>query len=577
MVSVTSINSDEPSVGGDDFTLMLLGQVLLRLNYIQQRDLEKALVIQQQVGGRLGAILMRAGSVSEINLLDALAVQLGFKLVGRDIDPPTDEQLFLAIDELGVSTDWLLQQEAVIWRNDAGFFCLARDPLSSLLDEALSRKASHEIQYCLSRAQVLDAMLNSLKNRQKELGLDVSIDSDIQHLREMAEEAPVIELVNNVISQALEERASDIHIEPEADTFDIRYRIDGVMFTRRTMPKQRYYAVASRLKLVSGIDIAERRLPQDGRIGMRINGQELDIRVSSLPGVNGESIVMRLLPKERQDLMLEKLGFLSDHLLLLRNWVQHPHGVMLVTGPTGSGKSTTLYSALDESNDGVRKIITVEDPVEFRLPHITQVQVHSDIGLTFAAALRSILRQDPDVIMIGEIRDLETAEIAIQAALTGHLVLSTLHTNDAMSAFTRLIDMGVEPFLAATPVIAVQAQRLVRRLCQCSLPAEPPEIVKSRVTPFVGKLFPGEEQNWRQAVGCSQCQFTGYKGRVGIYELVGVSETIRNLILTRAPLSELQKQARQEGFRDLATDGLIKAWRGLTSVEEVHRVTSLHT
>jgi general secretion pathway protein E len=303
----------------------------------------------------------------------------------------------------------------------------------------------------------------------------------------------------------------------------------------------------------------------------------LDIRVSSLPGVNGESIVMRLLPKERQDLMLEKLGFLSDHLTLLRGWVQHPHGVMLVTGPTGSGKSTTLYSALDESNDGVRKIITVEDPVEFRLPHITQVQVHSDIGLTFAAALRSILRQDPDVIMIGEIRDLETAEIAIQAALTGHLVLSTLHTNDAMSAFTRLIDMGIEPFLAATPVIAVQAQRLVRRLCHCSQPAEPPEIVKKRVAPFVEKLFPGEASSWRQAVGCPECQYTGYKGRVGIYELVGVSETIRDLILARAPLAELQRQAREEGFRDLATDGLVKAWRGLTSVEEVHRVTSLHS
>jgi general secretion pathway protein E len=392
----------------------------------------------------------------------------------------------------------------------------------------------------------------------------------------MAEEAPVIELVNNIISQAMEERASDIHIEPEADTFDVRYRIDGVMFTQRTLPKQRYYAVASRLKLVSGIDIAERRLPQDGRIGMRINGQELDIRVSSLPGVNGESIVMRLLPKERQDMMLEKLGFLPDHLLLLRDWVQQPHGILLVTGPTGSGKSTTLYSALDESNDGVRKIITVEDPVEFRLPHITQVQVHSDIGLTFAAALRSILRQDPDVIMIGEIRDLETAEIAVQAALTGHLVLSTLHTNDAMSAFTRLIDMGVEPFLAATPVIAVQAQRLVRRLCHCSEPVVVSESVELRVSPFVNKLFAGQQPNWRKAVGCAQCQHTGYRGRLGIYELVGVGEGIRDLVLAKASLSDLQKKAREEGFRDLATDGLIKAWQGLTSVEEVHRVTSMH-
>lgn len=559
-----------------DMSSLLLGQLLLKLNYIQPRDLEKALVIQSQVGGRLGGILMRAGSVSEINLLDALSVQLGFKLVGRDLEVPGDAQIFSAIDALQINIEWFLQHEAVVWQLDNCIFCLARDPLSTLLDEALTRKSALPIEYCLARAQILDSLLNSLRSRQKELGADISIDSDIQHLREMAEEAPVIELVNNIISQAMEERASDIHIEPEADTFDVRYRIDGVMFTQRTLPKQRYYAVASRLKLVSGIDIAERRLPQDGRIGMRINGQELDIRVSSLPGVNGESIVMRLLPKERQDMMLEKLGFLSDHLLLLRDWVQQPHGILLVTGPTGSGKSTTLYSALDESNDGVRKIITVEDPVEFRLPHITQVQVHSDIGLTFAAALRSILRQDPDVIMIGEIRDLETAEIAVQAALTGHLVLSTLHTNDAMSAFTRLIDMGVEPFLAATPVIAVQAQRLVRRLCHCSEPVIVSEFVESRVSPFVAKLFAGQKSNWRKAVGCAQCQHTGYRGRLGIYELVGVGEGIRDLVLAKASLSELQKKAREEGFRDLATDGLIKAWQGLTSVEEVHRVTSMH-
>jgi general secretion pathway protein E len=571
-------NTDAPEAeGAPSYPSMLIGQVLVGLNYLQSRDLEKALVIQQQVGGRLGAVLMRAGSVSETNLLDALGRQLGYKVVGRDLDIPADEQLFAAIAELQLNPEWLLQQEAVFWIENEMLFCLARDPLSSSLDEAISRKSIYPIEYCLARAQVLDSLLNIVRARQKEQGSDVSIDTDIQHLREMAEEAPVIELVNNVISQAMEERASDIHIEPEAETFDIRYRVDGVMFTRRTLPKQRYYAVASRLKLVSGIDIAERRLPQDGRIGMRINGQELDIRVSSLPGVNGESIVMRLLPKERQDLMLEKLGFLSDHLLLLREWVQQSHGIILVTGPTGSGKSTTLYSALDESNDGVRKIITVEDPVEFRLPHVTQVQVHSDIGLTFAAALRSILRQDPDVIMIGEIRDLETAEIAVQSALTGHLVLSTLHTNDAMSAFTRLIDMGIEPFLAATPVIAVQAQRLVRRLCECSESTTVLNHVVDRVTPFVSKLFPEQVSNWRKPVGCANCQHTGYKGRLGIYELVGVSESIRDSILTKASLSELQKQARHEGFRDLATDGLIKAWMGLTSVDEIHRVTSMHS
>jgi general secretion pathway protein E len=564
-----------PTFPAEDLTQLLLGQLLLRLNYIQPRDLEKALVIQQEVGGRLGNILVRAGSISESNLLEALKAQLQYPLIDRDLPVPQESEITAAIEATNLGVDWLQQQRCIIWLREDQLFCLADDTFAPLLDEVLNRASPVPLVYCLSRAQLLDGLLNQQRSRLREHGLDVSLDNDIQHLREMAEEAPVIELVNNVISQAMEERASDIHIEPEADTFDIRYRIDGVMFTRRTLPKQRYYAIASRLKLVSGIDIAERRLPQDGRIGMRINGQELDIRVSSLPGVNGESIVMRLLPKERQDLMLEKLGFLPDHLQLLRGWVERPHGIILVTGPTGSGKSTTLYSALDESNDGVRKIITVEDPVEFRLPHITQVQVHSDIGLTFAAALRSILRQDPDVIMIGEIRDLETAEIAVQASLTGHLVLSTLHTNDAMSAFTRLIDMGVEPFLAATPVIAVQAQRLVRRLCtQCSQPAAVPEKMRAEIEPLAAELFPEQVANWRHPVGCAHCQHTGYRGRLGIYELVGVTEVIRDKVLARASLSELQKAARAQGFRDLSTDGLLKAWQGLTSIEEVHRVAS---
>lgn len=560
-----------------DWALLQLGQILIRQASIQSRDLEKALVVQEQLGGRLGGILVRSGSVSESKLLNALKLQLGFKLVGEDTPAPEDSEVDAAIALTELSVDWLLRQEVIIWVRNETLFCLARDPLSPLLDETLVSCCKLPIEYCLSRAQLIDSLLVNLKAKQTEQEFESVFDTDIQQLRELAEEAPVIELVNNIISQALEERASDIHIEPEEDTFDVRYRIDGVMFANRTLPKQRYHAIASRLKLVSGIDIAERRLPQDGRIGTRINGQELDIRVSSLPGVHGESIVMRLLPKERQDMVLEKLGFLPDHLNLIRRWLAQPHGIVLVTGPTGSGKSTTLYSALDESNDGVKKMITVEDPVEFRLPHITQVQVHSDIGLTFAAALRSILRQDPDVIMIGEIRDLETAEIAVQSALTGHLVLSTLHTNDAMSAFNRLIDMGIEPFLAATPVIAVQAQRLVRRLCpHCCEPVKVSDEVSNCITPFVAQLFPADTPRWHRSVGCMQCQNTGYKGRLGIYELVDVSESIRELVMQGAPLAALQKKAREEGFRDFYTDGLIKAWQGLTSVDEVHRVASLH-
>ena len=396
---------------------------------------------------------------------------------------------------------------------------------------------------------------------------------DEQQLRAMAEEAPVVELVSNLMAQAVEQRASDIHLEPEERTFSVRFRIDGVLHNRLHLPRDRFDAVASRLKLISGMDIAERRLPQDGRMSTRVGGQEMDIRVSALPGVHGESIVMRLLPKERKELGLERLGFEPDHLAMMKAWTAEANGIVLVTGPTGSGKSTTLYAALAAANDGLKKIITVEDPVEFQLPAITQIQAHPDIGLTFANALRSILRQDPDVIMIGEIRDLETAEIAVQAALTGHLVLSTLHTNDAISAFTRLVDMGVEPFLVATPIRAVQAQRLVRRLCpHCARPHAVPARIEAEARVFAERVLPGVAPRWMEAVGCSQCLNTGYRGRLGIYEMVPVTERMQHLIVSGASVNDMKALAREEGCRFLRDDGLLKAWQGLTTVEEVLRV-----
>lgn len=557
----------------------LLGQILLAQGAISARDLDKALVAQQQMGGRLGALLMRAGALSETQLLQALQTQLQLPLLGVDIPPPEPEQLKTAIEQTGADVGWLLQNEAVLWLHDDQLHCLAEDPFAPLLNEWLMRQVVQQVNFVLARRHQLEAVLLSLKGLWQEQQDEIPDAQDVRQLRELAEEAPVVELVNNILSMALEERASDIHIEPEPETFEVRYRIDGVLHNRRTLPKQRYYAVASRLKLVSGIDIAERRLPQDGRIGLRINGQDLDIRVSSLPGVHGESIVMRLLPKEREDLRLERLGFLDDHLQQMRTLARRPHGIILVTGPTGSGKSTTLYATLDGSNDGQRKIITVEDPVEVQMPHLTQVQVHSDIGLNFARALRSILRQDPDVIMIGEIRDLETAEIAVQSALTGHLVLSTLHTNDALSAFTRLVDMGIEPFLAATPVIAVQAQRLVRRLCShCREPrSAPPQYVDQAAQWSRRALGREEPEQWYQAKGCQHCQGTGYRGRLGIYELVEVSDAMRDLVLRSASLPEMRELSREEGYRDMFLDGLIKARAGLTTVEEVLRVTSLMT
>ena len=550
----------------------LLGELLLDAGLVGAADLERGLALQQKIGGRIGSVLMRIGAVSEDNLLQVLSRQLGLPVMGADVPAPDEDIARLTAMQAPAGIDWLLDQQVLVWPGEGSdLFCAARDPLLPALREAMQHAyPNRKIHWCLCRAQDLERMLDGLAHhaRSDEWG-----GGDEQQLRAMAEEAPVVELVSNLMAQAVEQRASDIHLEPEERIFAVRFRIDGVLHTRLQLPRDRFDAVASRLKLISGMDIAERRLPQDGRLSTRVGGQEMDIRVSALPGVHGESIVMRLLPKERKELGLEKLGFESDHLAMMKEWTAEANGIVLVTGPTGSGKSTTLYASLAAANDGLKKIITVEDPVEFQLPAITQIQAHPDIGLTFANALRSILRQDPDVIMIGEIRDLETAEIAVQAALTGHLVLSTLHTNDAISAFTRLIDMGVEPFLVATPIRAVQAQRLVRRLCShCARPHSVPQNIEAEAAVFAHKVLPGMASRWMEAVGCTHCMNTGYRGRLGIYEMVPVSEAMQHLIVSGASVNEMKKLAREEGHRFLRDDGLLKAWQGLTTVEEVLRV-----
>ena len=550
----------------------LLGELLLDAGLVGPADLERGLALQLKLGGRIGSVLMRIGAVSEDNLLQVLSRQLGLPVMGADVPAPDEDMVRLTAAQAPTGIDWLLDQQLLVWPGEGSdLFCAARDPLLPALREAMRHAyPGRKVLWCLCRAQDLERMLDALAHhaRSDEWG-----GGDEQQLRAMAEEAPVVELVSNLMAQAVEQRASDIHLEPEERIFAVRFRIDGVLHNRLQLPRDRFDAVASRLKLISGMDIAERRLPQDGRLSTRVGGQEMDIRVSALPGVHGESIVMRLLPKERKELGLERLGFESDHLAMMQAWTAEANGIVLVTGPTGSGKSTTLYAALAAANDGLKKIITVEDPVEFQLPAITQIQAHPDIGLTFANALRSILRQDPDVIMIGEIRDLETAEIAVQAALTGHLVLSTLHTNDAISAFTRLIDMGVEPFLVATPIRAVQAQRLVRRLCtQCARPHAVPHNIEAEAAVFAHKVLPGMAPRWMEAVGCPNCMNTGYRGRLGIYEMVPVSEAMQHLIVSGASVNEMKKLARDEGHRFLRDDGLLKAWQGLTTVEEVLRV-----
>ena len=550
-----------------------IGDMLLARQLVSRADIAKALAFQQQFGGRLGGILVRLGALSEESLLPVLSGQLGVPLLQSD-EWPADAAAMLAVVELtGLVADWWIDQGVVAWElPDGGIVATARDILDPGINELLERRlAGRAWQWRLARAQDLDRLLDMAARAERVA--DEGDTDDISHLRELAEEAPVIELVNNIFAQAMDHGASDIHIEPEEEVFHVRFRIDGILHTRLTLPAARYPAVASRVKLISGMDIAERRLPQDGRLGTRVSGQEVDIRASAVPGVHGESLVLRLLPKERQELSLDKLGFSPRDKAMFRRWAHEPHGIVLVTGPTGSGKSTTLYATLKDINQRDRKIITVEDPVEYQLAGITQIQANAEIGYTFARALRAILRQDPDIIMIGEIRDLETAEIAVQSALTGHLVFSTLHTNDAVSAFTRLIDMGVEPFLVATSVRAVQAQRLVRRLCpHCAEPAEVLPAVEALVAPLLDAPAPAPGQ-WKRAVGCHHSQGTGYRGRLGIYELVDVTPQLQELILERATAEQMRRLASEQGGRTLREDGLLKARLGQTTVEEVIRVT----
>ena len=563
------------SMDESTLTPLPLGTLLQERGLIDNKDIDKALSFQRQFKGRIGAILVRIGALSEDALLPVLAGQLQMNLVIADDLPRSAEPILKAIAASGLSASWFVDQRALLWEDDSEtLHCASRNPIDSNLRETVAATLPNRtLVWSLAKTHDLDAALRLIEARQ-----DAQPQDEVAHLRELAEEAPVVELVNNLLAQSIDEAASDIHLEPEERIFVVRYRIDGVLHTRMTLPRERFDAVASRIKLISGMDIAERRLPQDGRISTRASGADMDIRVSCLPGVNGESIVMRLLPKERKDLNLDAMGMEPDHLAQFTRWVNEPHGILLVTGPTGSGKSTTLYAGLEKANDRSRKIITVEDPVEFKMTGITQIQTQSDIGYTFARALRAILRQDPDIIMIGEIRDLETAEIAVQSALTGHMVLSTLHTNDSLSAFTRLLDMGVEPFLVASAVRAVQAQRLVRRLCDaCAVPTTPAHGLLDAVASIetrAPQLFNGAAR-WRMAKGCPQCRGSGYRGRLGIFEFLEVSPAVQDAIMRQQSVAELLQIAQIQGYRNLREDGLIKARRGLTSTDEVLRVTGL--
>jgi general secretion pathway protein E len=464
--------------------------------------------------------------------------------------------------------------------DEAGVTLAMADPLDDFAAEAVGLRLGLPVKRAVATAAELEAALERLYGGGKgsleqiaaaaETADQEDTEADVARLRDQASEAPVIRIVNLLIAKAVEARASDIHIEPFEATLRVRYRVDGVLREVEAPPARLRAAVISRIKIMARLNIAEHRLPQDGRIKLVVRGKEIDLRVSTLPSLHGEGVVLRILDREGVTLDFDALGFDAETKTSLLGLLQKPNGILLVTGPTGSGKTTTLYTALKELNAPEKKILTVEDPVEYQLDGVNQIQVRPKIGLTFAQVLRAILRQDPDIIMIGEIRDLETAQIAVQAALTGHLVLATVHTNTAAATITRLLDMGVEDYLLTSTLVGILAQRLVRRLCPHCREAQAalPELAQ-QIDPS------GAPVTLYQPKGCAQCNGTGYHGRAGILEILPMADEVRRLVLRHAESRELHKAAVELGMRSMYQDGLAKARAGVTSFEEVARVTSL--
>jgi general secretion pathway protein E len=527
-------------------------------------DVHLAQTTAQELDCSVASAVSRLGLCGEDTVFSAMSDIINWPLVSQVAACPVAHKVLNASLELGLSIDWCLDHSLFPVITDEAITVFTDDPVAQFPLAVIADIAHQRSVACKLLTPAMAAAIADDVSRERAVSeLFGNASTDIAAL---AEEAPVINLVNSIVERAVQAESSDIHIEAGSKNMLVRFRVDGRMSEFMQQPMTRFPAIASRIKLLAQLDIAERRLPQDGRFSIRAGNKEFDVRVSTAPDVHGESIVMRLLPKKRDELSIDTLGFEADHLLLIREWGKLNNGIVLVTGPTGSGKSTTLYGLLSDIKTGAEKIVTVEDPVEYQLDGITQVQARPDIGYTFARALRTFLRQDPDVIMVGEIRDKETADIAVQSSLTGHLVLSTLHTNDACSVFPRLTDIGVEPFMVAATIQGVQAQRLVRKLCpHCSEKTDAPTFLDE-------KLAQGD---WRKPVGCHECQGRGYRGRVGVYELVPVSSAMRDLITHSAPLSEIRALARASGSRSLLDDGLLKASRGMTSVEEVLRVCSV--
>ena len=551
-----------------------LGDLLVQAGKLSARDLERALSAQQEMGSMIGRVLVQLGLVSDADVAQALSQQLGIPLVTA----PGFPELMPEVE--GLLPAFLQANSLYPLRLDGNELHMAM----AVPQDAFVLKALRLVTGCTIRPHLaLESDIEKALAEPEDDASDDTGDTDdgfgdgadggdfVEHLKDLASEAPVIRFVNTIIGRVIDLRASDIHLEPFDDGLHVRYRVDGVIHPGELVPPRLSAAVNSRVKLLAHLDIAERRLPQDGRIKTRVKGRELDLRVSTVPTVHGESVVMRVLDRASVRLELEKMGFEKDTLARFNGLLARPHGILLVTGPTGSGKTTTLYAALAKIDASAQKIITVEDPVEYQLEGINQIQVHSQINLTFANALRSILRQDPDIIMIGEMRDGETAQIAVQSALTGHLVLSTLHTNTAAGAVIRMQDMGVEPYLITSAVNGVLAQRLVRTLCgHCKEAYEPSSEV--RETTGLSRFCPPGQPIYR-AVGCEHCRQSGYRGRTGIHELLVLDEPMRRAIIDGRDAGSLNAIAAQSGMLSLHEDGLRKVAAGHTTLDELARVT----
>jgi len=560
-----------------------LGELLVRNSVISSQQLGKALEDQKASGGRLGESLIRLGFLGEIELVRFLSEQYGMPSVNlTEIEIPSD-----VINN--IPTDVAIKYQVIpVSLRDNTLIVAMVDPSNIFATDDIKFLTGYRIEALIasesSMRQALDAHYGTTK------GLDTLLEGmetegveyigeeetvNISNLKEASEDAPVIKLVNAILTDAIKKRASDIHVEPYEKSFRVRFRIDGTLYEMMKPPLKMKNAMISRLKIMSRLDIAERRLPQDGRIKLKMaKDTEMDFRVSVLPTLFGEKVVLRLLDKSNLQLDMTKLGFMDQQLADFREAIYRPFGIVLVTGPTGSGKTTTLYSALSELNKTTENISTAEDPVEFNLPGINQVQIHEEIGLSFANALRSFLRQDPDIILVGEIRDFETAEIAIKAALTGHLVLSTLHTNDAPSTVNRLLNMGIEPFLVSSATNLILAQRLVRKICpECKGPIS----ISAESFAKLGVQQEEYEQykniTFYKGKGCDICNNTGYKERIALYEVMPISEPIKELILQGASAIDIKREAIRQGLQTLRRSGISKLLEGVTSLEEVLKTT----